>query len=356
MIIPIILAGGTGSRLWPSSREHFPKQLLTLVGENSLLQETIKRTQSIAHVADPIVICNRQYRFLVAEQMLEMGIESPQLILEPTGRNTAPAIAMAAFLAQRLSPHTPPLLLILPADHIIPENDRFLAAIEASCALAEAGHLLTFGIEPTYPETGYGYIQSGAEVAPPICKVTQFIEKPKKSEAEAYLKTGQYYWNSGLFLFAANRYLEELNIHRPDIYKACATEAEHLTEVGGFFNLSDTFSSCPSESIDYAVMEKTARALMYPLKVTWSDVGSWTALYDVLPRDKNANILQGDVTCIDTHNCMIRAEHRLIATVGLKDMIVIETKDAVMVAHKDHAQKVKDLVAQLKMNQRKDLT
>lgn len=355
MIIPIVLAGGTGSRLWPLSREHYPKQLLTLVGENSLLQETLKRVQGLPEIQDPIVICNKQYRFLVAEQMLEMGVENPKLILESAGRNTAPAIAMSAFLAKTLYPKQDPLLLVLPADHLIQEEAPFLAGIQHAMTLAK-DHLITFGIRPSYAEPGYGYIKLGTPVQNSICKVAEFVEKPKKEKAEEYVKAGSYYWNSGMFLFSAQTYLSELKTHRHDIYSACESESHKVEQADGFFSLSNTFESCPSESIDYAVMEKTDKALVLPLDVTWSDIGSWTALHDALPRDANGNILQGDVTCIDTENCFVRAEHRLVATLGLKDHIVIETADVVMVAHKDYAQKVKDLVSQLKTQQRKEFT
>lgn len=357
MIIPIILAGGTGSRLWPLSREHYPKQLLTLVGENSLLQETIKRIQPLKKVEEPIVICNHQYRFLVAEQMLELGITEPKLILEPAGRNTAPAIAMAALLAQTLYPNKDPLLLILPADHLIQETDHFVESIIKAAPLAQDQFLLTFGIQPTYAETGYGYIRAGESVKPPLFKVAEFVEKPKQETAEGYLKEGGYYWNSGMFLFSANTYLQELLKYRKDIFDFCKKESQALQKpTQGFFSLNNSFKDCPNESVDYAVMEKTDRALVFPLNVSWNDVGSWTALHDVLPRDENQNILHGDITCIDTTNSMIRAEHRLIATIGVKDLIIIETKDAIMIAHKNHAQKVKDLVAQLKIQQRKEVT
>ena len=355
MIIPIILAGGVGSRLWPLSRESYPKQLLTLVGENSLLQETIRRTQKIPNIAEPIVICNHQYRFLVAEQMLEMGILHPKLILEPSGRNTAPAIAMAALLIQKLYPAQNPSLLILPADHLIQEEDRFVEAIKIAAPHAEH-YLLTFGITPTYAETGYGYIQAETLSANAPCKIKKFIEKPNKEAAEIYLKQKEYYWNSGVFLFSAQIYLDELTQYAPDIASACMKEATHLQEVGGFFTLGTDFEASPSESIDYALMEKTKQAMVCPLDVTWSDIGSWAALDDVLPHDANGNILKGDTSCIDTQNSMIRAEHRLVATLGVQDLIIIETEDVVMVAHKDHAQKVKDMVAQLKIQQRKGLT
>lgn len=355
MIVPIILAGGTGSRLWPLSRERYPKQLLTLVGENSLLQETIKRTQDIPNVADPIVICNKKYRFIVAEQMLEMGIETPHLILEPVGRNTAPAIALAALIAESLYADQNPVLLILPSDHLIPEKDKFMAGIEEALPYTK-DHLITFGIKPTYAETGYGYIKAGANLTGHLYQVAKFVEKPKQDIADEYIKNGSYYWNSGMFLFPARTYLQELETHRPEIYQACLDENMRIKKSEGFFTLSNKFEACPSESIDYAVMEHTDKALVIPLEVTWSDVGSWTALHEVLPQDENGNILQGDITCIDTVNCFVRAENRLVATVGLKDHIVIETKDAVMVAHKDYAQKVKDIVAQLKIQQRKDLT
>lgn len=355
MIIPIILAGGTGSRLWPLSREAYPKQLLTLAGENSMLQETIKRIQDLHQIVDPIVICNKQYRFLVAEQMLEMGIETPRLILEPTGRNTAPAIAIAAELANQLYPHQDPLLLVLPADHLIQETERFHAGMDAALPFAK-DHLITFGVEPTYPETGYGYIRAGKAVADQVHQVAAFVEKPQQEVAETYLSEGNYYWNSGMFLFSAHMYLKELERFRPDIASFCKQELHTIHSADGFFALSERFSECPSESIDYAVMEETDKALVIPLDLTWSDVGSFAALHDVLPHDENNNILQGDVTCIETKNCLIRADHRLVATIGLDNHIVIETPDAVLVAHKDYSQKVKDLVAQLKIQQRKELT
>jgi mannose-1-phosphate guanylyltransferase len=354
-IVPVILAGGSGSRLWPLSREHYPKQLLSLVGQHSLLQETIKRSEHISHIKNPLVICNKEYRFLIAEQMLAIGIQHPQLILESMGRNTAPAIAMAALIAQKLYPNDDPLLLILPADHILEEPKIFAEYLEAMVPFAEQGQLATFGITPTYPETGYGYIEAGPVLAKNIYKITKFIEKPSLPKAEQYLKAGSYYWNSGMFLFKSESYLQELKKHRPQILKACQQEAQHLTEIGGFYHLSENFNNCPSESIDYAVMEHTDKALITPLPVKWSDVGSWSALLDILPKDKEGNIIQGDVTAIDVQNCYIRSEGRLVAIAGLKDHIVIETPDAVMIAHKDYAQNVKDLFNHLKANARDEV-
>jgi mannose-1-phosphate guanylyltransferase/mannose-6-phosphate isomerase len=287
--------------------------------------------------------------------MLEMGIAHPKLILEPSGRNTAPAIAMAALLIQQLYPGKNPSLLILPADHLIQEEDRFTTAINLAAPYAQ-DHLVTFGIQPSYAETGYGYIHAEPTPNAVAFPIQKFIEKPSKEKAEHYLQQKNYYWNSGLFLFSAQIYLTELQKFAPEIAAACQKEALKLQEIGGFFTLGADFESSPSESIDYAVMEKTQSALVCPLDVTWSDIGSWTALHDVLPHDADGNILQGDITCIETKNSMIRAEHRLVASVGVKDLIIIETADAVMVAHKDYAQKVKDLVAQLKIQQRKGLT
>lgn len=345
-IIPIILAGGSGSRLWPLSREHYPKQLLSLVTDRSLLQETIKRTQDIPEIENPIIICNKQYRFLIADQMLALGIQNPKLILEPTGRNTAPAIAIAAHIVETLYPN--PLLLVLPADHIIQENDIFIDRIKTSKNLAEQGNLITFGVTPTYPETGYGYIKSGKALNEKIYAVKKFIEKPAHDLAEKYLKEGDYYWNSGMFFFKAKTYLEELKKHAPSIAQACENEIKSLKQSEGFYLLSDNFSNCPSESIDYAIMEHSQKVLISPLPVKWNDMGSWTALCDVLPKDNKGNIIQGDVISIDTENSYIRSESRLIATAGVKNHIIVETQDAVMVVHKNYAQKVKDIFTQLK--------
>jgi mannose-1-phosphate guanylyltransferase/mannose-6-phosphate isomerase len=355
MIVPIILAGGSGSRLWPLSREQYPKQLLALVGKHSLLQETIKRAQQIPMTQEPIVICNQQYRFLISEQMNAIGIHEPKLILEPHGKNTAPAIAIAAHIVNKLYPEARPLLLILPADHVIEETNIFIERIRTTLPFVEQGYLSTFGITPTYPETGYGYIKAGKMLGTSVYTIERFVEKPPREQAESYLADGAYYWNSGMFLFAAEAYLTELKKHSPKIAKSCTETAKKITELGGYYLLSETFSECPSDSIDYAVMEKTDKALVTPLPVKWSDVGSWSALWDINTADDQGNIIQGDVTTIDTENCYLRSESRLIATAGLKDHLVVETSDAIMVAHKDYAQKVKDLFHELKAKARNEV-
>lgn len=355
VIIPIILAGGSGSRLWPLSREHYPKQLLSLINGHSLLQETIKRSQNLPLTQNPIVICNNDYRFLIAEQMLSVGISEPRLILEQQGRNTAPAIAIAAHIAKKLYANDQPILLILPADHMIQDLEIFKERLHHALKFAEQGYLNAFGITPTYAEIGYGYIKTGAMIDTSIYKIAKFIEKPPLKEAEVYASSGNYYWNSGMFLFQADAYLNELKKLSPEISKACTTAAKDLNEVGGFYHLGESFNHCPSDSIDYAVMEKTDKALITPLPVKWSDVGSWSALLDILPTDAEGNILQGDVTAIDVNNCYIRSESRLVAIAGLKDHIVVETPDAVMVAHKNYAQNVKELFQHLKSQSRTEV-
>ncbi len=355
MIIPIILAGGSGSRLWPLSREHYPKQLLSLIGKYSLLQETVKRSQNIPFTQDPIIICNKEHQFLITEQMEAIGIKKPLLILESVGRNTAPAIAIAAHIAQTQHPNQEILLLVLPADHLIQDLEIFTEQVSNSTPLAEQGYLNTFGITPSYAETGYGYIKAGKMRANNIYEIAEFVEKPPLAKAEVYLKDGAYYWNSGIFLLNSKTYLDELKKYRPDIATICATEVNKLTHIKNFYHLSKDFSNCPSESIDYAVMEKTHKALISPLPIRWSDVGSWSALFDILPKNAEGNIIQGDVTSIDVKNCYIRAEHRLVAVAGLNDHIVVETQDAVMITHKDYAQKVKDLFHNLKLKARNEI-
>ena len=355
LVIPIILAGGSGSRLWPLSREHYPKQLLTLTGKYSLLQQTIKRAQQLSSNGEPLVICNKHHRFLVAEQMLEIGVNEPKLILEPVGRNTAPAIGIAAGIANKLYPEAEPLLLILPADHVIQEIDIFLHCIEMIIPFVTRGYLCTFGVQPTCPETGYGYIKRGQMLSPEVFTIDQFVEKPNYERAEAFIKSQEYYWNSGMFFCKSTAYLEELERYQPEIYTYCQQEVENLKNIGGFYSLSETFNACPSNSIDYAVMEHTNKALVIPMPVTWSDVGSWSALWNLIPKDNNNNIIQGDVTAIDIQDCYIRSESRLVAIAGLKEHIVVETPDAVMIAHKNYAQNVKDLFNDLKNKARNEI-
>lgn len=344
MLIPVILSGGSGTRLWPLSRELYPKQLLPLVGHRTMLQDTVGRLDGLV-VAAPLVVCNESHRFLVAEQLRALGIRPHSIILEPVGRNTAPAIALAAL---QVSPDA--LLLVLPADHVIRNVAAFQATVNKALPAAQSGQLVTFGIVPTGPETGYGYIKQGA--AGPIAGVfaiERFIEKPELACAEAFLSEGGYSWNSGMFLFKAGRYLEELQAHAPDIAAAAANSLKTATPDLDFVRLDPTaFEACRSDSIDYAVMEKTDRAVVVPMDAGWSDVGSWSALHEALESDAEGNVSKGDVLVEDSHGCYFYAESRLVAAVGLRDHVVVETKDAVLVAPKDRVQDVKKLVARLK--------
>lgn len=351
MLLPVIMAGGSGSRLWPLSRQLNPKQFLPMVDQNqSMLQATIERLQGLDAQA-PRLICNEQHRFLAAEQLRQIGLEQANILLEPMGRNTAPAIALAAL--QAIEEGQDPLLLVLAADHLIQDVPAFHASIEAAMVLATAGKLVTFGIVPAYPETGYGYIQKGEVLGSEGFKVNRFVEKPDLSTAQHYVASGDYFWNSGMFMFRASRYLAELEAFQPDILKACrqalagAEQDLHFTRLD-----ANAFSECPDDSIDYAVMEKTADAAMVPLDAGWSDIGSWSALWDVSEKDSNGNVLKGDVLQHGTRHSYVHAEHRLVTTVGVEDLVIVETKDAVLVAHKSHVQDVKKIVEQLKQDQR----
>jgi mannose-1-phosphate guanylyltransferase / mannose-6-phosphate isomerase len=365
MLTPLILSGGSGTRLWPLSRELYPKQLLPLVGERTMLQETVARVAGLPDLAPPIVVCNESHRFMVAEQLREFGAPAQAIILEPVGRNTAPAVAVAALVALdqvrknggRGSPD--PLLLVLPADHVIRDAPAFQAAVTAGCAAAAEGKLVTFGVIPDRPETGYGYIRrkvgavaSSADAkieSVPIFPVQQFVEKPDAATAQQYLASGEYYWNSGMFLFRAKAYLTELERYAPAMLSACQDAVAAATRDLDFTRLPrDEFAACPSDSIDYAVMEKTSLAVVVPLDAGWSDVGSWSALQDALPRDGQGNVTTGDVLVEDSSGCYLHSTSRLIGAVGLKDHVVVETKDAVLVAPRGRVQDVKQLVAQLK--------
>lgn len=353
MIVPVVLAGGSGSRLWPLSRSAYPKQLLPLVSGKTMLQDTVLRAFAIGDtVASPIVICNQEHRFLVAEQLQEIEASNAHIILEPFGKNTAPAVAISAL--HLLKEHNDPILLVLPADHVIKDMNTFMTAVSHATRCAEAGHLVTFGITPTHPETGYGYIKIGAEL--PEKKgfsVDQFVEKPNLNAAESYIASGNYFWNSGIFMFRASRYLEELRRHAPDMLAACEKSVLKMTRDLDFIRLDkESFSDCPSDSIDYAVMEKTQDAVLVPLNAAWSDVGSWTALWEVQNPDQHGNVTQGDVVTEQVTNSYLRAESRMLAVVGVSDHIVIETSDAVLVAHKDNSQAVKKMVELLKLKQR----
>ncbi len=350
MILPVIMAGGSGSRLWPLSRQLFPKQFLTLHGENSMLQATALRLSGIEHQA-PIVICNEEHRFSVAEQFRANNIENNGIILEPIGRNTAPAIALAAF--QALKNGDDPLLLVLAADHVIKNEQAFCTAVEKAAAHAQNNKLVTFGIVPTAAETGYGYIKRGDAETSEGFKVAEFVEKPDATTAEQYLASGDYYWNSGMFLFKASRYLAELKTHRADIYQACEAAMAQTSNDIDFVRVDKAaFEACPDDSVDYAVMEKTSQAVVVPMDCGWSDVGSWSALWEIEAKDEQNNVFKGDVISVDTTNAYVNAQEKLVAIVGLDDVVVVETKDAILVSKKSAVQKVKNVVNQLKAEQR----
>lgn len=353
MLIPVILSGGSGTRLWPLSRELYPKQLLPLVGKGTMLQETLARVAEMEGVTAPIIVCNESHRFLVAEQMLQKNVRPTAIVLEPTGRNTAPAVAVAAMAAVADLPSTgrsnvDPTLLILPADHVINDVDAFRKAVVVAREAAEKGKLVTFGVVPTKAETGYGYIRRG-EGAGSVYGIAEFVEKPDRETAQKYVDSHEYYWNSGMFMFRASRVLEELRALAPDIYDACAQAFTAAKRDLDFTRLpAKEFGACPGESFDYAVMEKTRHGVVVPLDAGWSDVGSWSALHEAIPGDKNGNVALGDVLTADSHGCYLQSTSRLVAVVGLKDHVVVETKDAVLVAPKDRVQDVKELVSQLK--------
>lgn len=354
MLVPVVLSGGIGSRLWPLSREHYPKQLLKLTGERTLLQETLHRLQAVPDMGKATVVCNEAHRFMVAEQLREQAIDSEPLILEPIGRNTAPAIAIAALSIVEKNPDA--LMLVLPADHLIADVTVFHQAIQHAYTLAQQEKLVTFGIVPNTPETGYGYIHADkTQATAGGYPVAQFVEKPDLDTAQTYVENGDYYWNSGMFLFSAQTYLDELGKHAPAILKHCqATFAQISLDIDADFTRLDEklFRQCPSDSIDYAVMEKTDKAMVVPLDAGWNDIGAWSALWALGDQDDSGVVKTGDVVAIDSHDSYLRAEYRLLATVGVKDLIVVETADAVLVAHKDKAQEIKQVVDALKNNKR----
>jgi mannose-1-phosphate guanylyltransferase/mannose-6-phosphate isomerase len=348
-ILPVILAGGAGTRLWPLSRELYPKQFLALTGGQTMLQDTLTRLNGL-DAAPPYLICNEEHRFIVAEQCRAAGVAWGAIILEPVARNTAPAIALAALYATRDG--ADPVMLVLPADHHVADPERFRAALKDGAALVCADDLLTFGIVPERAETGYGYIKAGPRLRTGAQKVAQFVEKPDLETANAYVADGGYYWNSGMFMFRASTYLKELAAHRNDIYEVCRQAAGNMTSDLDFRRPGAEFANSPAESIDYAVMEKTKGSLVLPIDVGWSDVGSWKALWEVSPRDGQGNHIRGDVVSVDTANSLLIAEGRLLATVGVSDLMVIETADAVLVAHRECAQDVKRIVEQLRRSKR----
>lgn len=347
MIKAVVVAGGSGARLWPLSRAGHPKQFLVLDGKDTMLQSTMKRLEGL-DISSSVTICNEEHRFFVAEQLRAINMLG-SIILEPVGRNTAPAIALAA-----LTSDDDPLLLVLTADHVIQDEVAFTKAVNDSLPLAEAGKLVTFGIVPSEPHTGYGYIKRGSEIGAGFV-VNEFVEKPTNKLAKEYLLSGDYLWNSGMFLFRASRYLDELKKFRPDIFEACKAAIVGAKNDLDFLRINESdFVSCPADSVDYAVMEKTADAVVYPMDAGWSDIGSWSSLWDISKKDVSGNVSLGDVITHRTKNSFVRTDGQLVATIGVNDLVIIATKDAVMVAHKDSAQDTKAIVEQLKLENRNE--
>jgi mannose-1-phosphate guanylyltransferase/mannose-6-phosphate isomerase len=353
-IYPVILSGGSGSRLWPLSREHYPKPLLPLITEQTLLQETANRLDGLPDLGDAVYVCNEEHRFLVAEQVSQLGKRPTTIILEPQGRNTAPALTLAALYLAERNPES--MMVVMPADHVISEREPFLDAVREGCTHASQGALVTFGVVPDSAETGYGYIKrDGALGEGAAYQVARFVEKPDQATAERYVNDGDYYWNSGIFLMRTDQWLEEIGEFRPDILEGSRKAMQQGVQDIDFFRVDKTaFKACPSDSIDYAVMEKTGKAVVVPFSAGWSDVGAWSALWNVCPRDESGNVIQGDVLTHDTHNAFLIAQHRCLATVGLDDIIVVETADAVLVTSKERAQDVKEIVSQLKNDDREE--
>lgn len=353
MIVPVILAGGSGTRLWPLSRALYPKQLLPLISKHTMLQDTILRLQQFHGIEAPIVICNEDHRFMVAEQLHSLNIPSATIILEPIGKNTAPAVAVAAL--RSIMRDIDPVLLILPADHFIKDIESFYEALSVGEQFAEDGNLITFGIVPHAPETGYGYIRKGTALDNDnaAVKIDAFVEKPDAATAQKYVESGQYCWNSGMFMFKASHVLEELNTFVPSIVRSCEAALQSGKEDLDFFRLDgDAFSTCESDSIDYAIMEKTQKGVMVPFSAGWDDLGSWEALWQVGAKDDSDNVIYGDILTHDVKESYLHAESRMIAAIGLEKHIVVETADAVLISPRNRVQDVKALVETLKKNQR----
>lgn len=352
MIIPIIMAGGSGTRLWPLSRSLYPKQFLSLINENSLLQETLKRLDGL-NCLPPVIVSNNEHRFIVAEQLRQFGVDDFQIILEPVGRNTAPAVALAALKSLEL--HGDHHMLVLAADHAIQDIEAFHAAVLAAEQESVDNKLVTFGIVPTKPETGYGYIKKGEQVKNSVFKVNSFVEKPDLETAKNYLEQKCYLWNSGMFMFKASVYLDELKKFRPDILAACKESLSSASTDLDFIRLnSDVFAECPDESIDYAVMEKTQDCVVIPLDADWSDIGSWTSLWEISEKDEHENVSHGDVINYNSRNNYIYSEGSLISTVGVNNLIIVQTKDALLVAQQDNVQDIKKIVEILKKQKRSE--
>lgn len=355
MIIPIILAGGSGTRLWPLSRQLYPKQLIDIYNEHTMLQNTVQRLEGIQDAGSPIVVCNEAHRFMTAEQLRAIDVEPGAIILEPVGRNTAPAIAVAALKA--MENNQDPLLLVLPADHVIEDLKQFYNTVTAARAYAEKDHLITFGIVPDKPETGYGYIQKGRllEKTSGISVIEQFVEKPDRKTAQSYIDSGEYTWNSGMFMFKASVIVKALEKHRPDIMTPCRNVLSQAVRDLDFLRLNqEQFEKVPSDSIDYAVMEKTSQGAVVPLDAGWSDMGSFDALWQTGRKDEHENVIKGDVVLHDVRQTYINSEKSLVAAVGLEKFVIIETKDAIFISPRDRVQDVKKIVKELKVQGRSE--
>lgn len=351
-MIPVILSGGSGTRLWPLSRPLYPKQFLALHSNLTLFQETLKRLEKIG-LADPIIVSNDEHRFIVAENMRSIGMKASRIILEPVGRNTAPAIAIAALAALELE--SDPVLFILPADHVIQDQDAFDEAARKAEGIAREGHLVTFGVKPTEPHTGYGYIEAGEGITEHAYSIRSFREKPNLETAEKFLAQGGFFWNSGMFVFKASRYLTSIEKHEPDLLKHAKEAYAKSKQDLDFYRLDkDSFEQCKNISIDYAVMERTRDGVVVMLDAQWCDVGSWNALWEVLPKDADGNVVRGDVITKDSSDNYIYAEHKLVTTLGAKDLIIIDTKDALLIADRRKVEGLKDIVGPLSEAGRKE--
>ena len=351
-ITPVLLCGGVGSRLWPVSRQGRPKQYLNLIGETSMLQQTLTRIEALAQTS-PIIVCNEEHRFLVAEQVRQLGLTSPTIILEPEGKNTAPAIALAAIAASASDSEVN--LLVLPADHYVGKPTALIDAIEKAASAASQGKLVTFGLVPSHPETGYGYIRRGRALAIDVSVLERFVEKPDQPTAEGYIASGDYVWNSGMFMFTAGQFLVSLAKFQPKMAQVCQRAMEQAERDMDFIRPdAEVFTACPSDSIDYAVMEHTPDGAVVSLDCDWSDIGAWSALWQTGDQDSSGNVTHGDVVLNKTQNSYIRSQSRLVTTTGVSDIVVVETADAVMVADRHSVQDVKDIVNALKASDRSE--
>jgi mannose-1-phosphate guanylyltransferase/mannose-6-phosphate isomerase len=352
-IVPVLMSGGAGTRLWPASRSDRPKQFLQLLDERTMVRATLDRLAGLDAV-DPLVVANHSHADLVAAELAAAGFPADRMILEPVGRNTAPAAAVAALELTRMG--TDPLMLLLPADHVIGDEAAFVAAVRHAAQLAAGGKLVTFGIVPTRPETGYGYIRSGEPVDDVAAVVAEFVEKPNEETARAYVSAGNYSWNSGMFMFRCSDYLAALEELAPEMLAGCRRAMNSATRERGLLLGTEAFAATPSDSIDYAVMEKTADAVVVPLAAGWNDVGSWAALWNISPHDDDGNVLAGDVVAIGTTDSYVRSQHRLVAVAGLDNVVIVETPDAVLVTTVENAQLVKNIVDVLRKQDRPEAT